>query len=182
MLTSRSWRKARAFWRSDPESGTLLFQSINREQVRIEGFEFRSSVQLSDALSINLSGEWLRGEDRSSGRSLPELSPPQAIVSVQYAPSPDWRLTLATTLTKEQRRLVDEEGDPLVSAPSSTVVDLLMQWRPSSDLSISAGLFNLSDERSWNHANVIGRPEDDPTLPLLAEPGRSLRASIRWYF
>jgi len=171
----------RAFVGVDPGSGRLLFQSINRERVRIEGAEIRSTLPLPGPFSLDLSGEWSRGEDRETGRSLPELGPPQAIIALDYSPSPDLDFTLATSVTRDQRRLVDEEGEALFSAPGSTVVDLLMQWRPSSKLSVSAGLFNLTDERSWRHASVIGRPAGDPTLPLLAEPGRSLRATLRWY-
>jgi hemoglobin/transferrin/lactoferrin receptor protein len=164
----------------EPGTGTLLFQSVNRERVRIEGAEFRAGTDLPGPFALELAAEWSRGEDRQTGRSLPEISPPQAVVSLDYNPQPNWQFRLATTFTRDQRRLVDENGETLFSAPGSTVFDLLGQWQPSDGFSISAGVFNLSDEKSWNHANVIGRPVNDPTLPLIAEPGRNLRANLRW--
>jgi len=176
----RDFISTRALVGVDPETGTLLFQSVNRERVRIEGVEFRSTLPLPSAFSLELGGEWSRGEDRATGRSLPELSPPQAMIAIDYNPSPDWNVSIAATLTRDQRRLLDDNDQPLFSAPGSTVFDLLAQWTPSPNLSLHAGVFNLTNEKAWNHANVIGRPATDPTLPLLAEPGRSLRASLRW--
>ncbi|NKI35367.1 TonB-dependent receptor [Wenzhouxiangella sp. XN79A] len=172
----------RAFVGVDPSTGTLLFQSINRERVRIEGAELRVRGQLPGPFAYDVAAEWLRGEDRESGRSLPEISPPQAIVALEYAPDPRWQLRLAATLTRDQRRLVDEDGETLFSAPGSTAIDLLGRWTPGPDLSVSLGLFNLTDERYWNHANVIGRPGNDPTLPLLAEPGTHARVMVDWMF
>ena len=172
----------RAFVGVDPSTGTLLFQSINRERVRIEGAELRLRGQLPGPFAYDVAAEWLRGEDRESGRSLPEIGPPQAILALEYAPDPHWQLRLAATLTRDQRRLADEAGEPLFSAPGSTVIDLLGRWSPTADLSVSAGLFNLTDERYWNHANVIGRPAGDPTLPLLAEPGLHARIMVDWMF
>lgn len=172
----------RAFVGVDPATGTLLFQSINRDRVRIEGAELRARSQLPGPFALDLSAEWLRGEDEETGRSLQEISPPQAVVALDYLPDPRWQVRLAATLTRDQRRLLDEEDEPLFSAPGSTVVDLLARWTPSPDVSLSVGLFNLTDERHWNHANVIGRPADDPTLPLLAEPGTNLRATLDWSF
>ncbi|MBY6204981.1 TonB-dependent receptor domain-containing protein [Halomonas denitrificans] len=172
----------RAFVGVDPSTGTLLFQSINRERVRIEGAELRARGNLPGPFALDVAAEWLRGEDRETGRSLPEVGPPQAVVALDYDPDPRWRVRLAATLTRDQRRLVDEDGEALFSAPGSTVIDLLGQWMPSADLSISLGLFNLTDECYWNHANVIGRQPDDPVLPLLAEPGTSVRAMVDWSF
>ncbi|AKS41142.1 TonB-dependent receptor domain-containing protein [Wenzhouxiangella marina] len=163
----------------DPD-GILLFQSINRDRVRIEGAELRARQQIGDDFGLSLAAEWMRGEDQSDGRSLPDLSPPQAIVSLDYTPSPVWRFLLAGTFTRDQRRLLDEAGDPLFAAPASAVFDLLGQWSPWPDLSISAGLFNIDDRQTWTHANVLGRPADDPTLPLLADPGRHARLMLRW--
>lgn len=172
----------RAFVGVDPSTGTLLFQSINRERVRIEGAELRLRGRLPGPFAYDVAAEWLRGEDRNTGRSLPEISPPQAVIALDYTPDPRWRVRLAATLTRDQRRLLDDDDEPLFSAPGSTVIDLLGQWTPTADLAVSLGLFNLNGERYWNHANVIGRLPDDPTLPLLAEPGTSLRAMLDWSF
>ncbi|MGK7294900.1 MAG: TonB-dependent receptor [Candidatus Wenzhouxiangella sp. M2_3B_020] len=174
--------ETRAFVGFDPATGTLLFQSVNREKVRIEGAELRALQTLGNDWTLELAAEWTRGEDRRTGRSLPSITPPQAIAALAWTPRPDVELRLVTTATRDQRELVDDDGEPLFAAPGYTVVDLTARWDITPEVSVTGGLFNLTDRTYWQHANVIGRPAGDPTLPLLAEPGRHVRAMLDWRF
>jgi len=178
----RDFIETRALVGFDPVAGLLLFQSINRDRVEIEGAELRARHRLGAGFDLELAAEWTRGEDRSTNRSLPGISPPQAIAALAWAPTPDWEIRLITTATRSQRRLVDEQGEALFSAPGSTVFDLTGRWSFAPGLDLTLGVFNLSEKRYFSHANVIGRPPDDPTLPLLAEPGTHLRGALRWHF
>jgi len=166
----------------DPVQQVLLFQSINRDRVEIEGVEMRARQALGAGFALEASAEWSRGEDRNTDRSLAGISPPQAIAALSYAPTPDWELRLITTATRSQRRLVDEQGDPLFSAPGHTVFDLTGRWSLTPELELNLGVFNLTGKRYFSHANVVNRPPDDPTLPLLAEPGINVRGSLNWKF
>lgn len=166
----------------DPASGFLLFQSINRDRVRIEGGELRVRQDLGQGFTAELAGEWSRGTDRASGRDLPGMTPPTAIAEFGWA-SPDGRLEtrLITTAVRSQRDLVDEQGEPLFSAPGHLTVDWLTRWFPRQNLEIGLGLFNLTDRQYWHSGQIIGRGPDDPTLPLLAEPGRWAMLSLTWH-
>ena len=166
----------------DPAAGVLLFQSINRDRVEIEGGELRARQNLGHGFDLELAAEWTRGEDRSTNRSLAGISPPQAIAAIRYTPTPDWEIRFITTATRSQRRLEDEQRDPLFSAPGSTVFDLTGLWHITPELKLNLGVFNLTDKRYFSHANLINRPPDDPTLPLLAEPGTNVRATLGWTF
>lgn len=178
----RDFIETRAALGPDPDTGTLLFQSVNRDRVRIEGVELRASRDLPADLNVEIAAEWLRGEDRRSGRPLPEVGPPKAVLALEYAPSPRWDVRLVTTTARDQRTLTDANGDRLFSPPGYTVADLIGRWRPRRDLQMSLGLFNISDETYWRAASVTGRPPDDPTLPYLAEPGRALVGRMEWMF
>jgi hemoglobin/transferrin/lactoferrin receptor protein len=165
----------------DPASGFLEFQSINRDAVRIEGVEMRLRQALPANLGAELAAEWSRGEDRTSGRSLPEVSPPRLIAELSWlAPSARWETRAVLTAVRGQRQLEDERGETLFSAPGYATADLMARWFPRHDLTIGFGLFNITDRHYWRHANVIGRTPDDPLLPLLAESGRSVMASMSW--
>lgn len=166
----------------DPAAGVLLFQSINRDRVEIEGVELRARQNLPHGFDLELAAEWTRGEDRNTNRSLAGISPPQAIAALSYTPTANWEIRFITTATRSQRRLEDEQGDPLFSAPGSTVFDLTGRWSITPALKLNLGIFNLTGKRYYNHANVINRPVGDPTLPLLAEPGASVRATLNWSF
>lgn len=166
----------------DPVGQLLLFQSINRDRVEIEGFELRARRTLGHGFDLELAAEWTRGEDRNTNRPLAGISPPQAIAALSYAPTPDWELRFLTTATRSQRRLEDEQGSPLFSAPGATVFDLTARWNATPAVDLSLGIFNLAGKRYWRHANVVNRPPDDPTLPLLAEPGVHVRGVLGWTF
>ncbi|GAB4175592.1 MAG: TonB-dependent hemoglobin/transferrin/lactoferrin family receptor [Wenzhouxiangellaceae bacterium] len=174
--------ETRALVGFDPVDEVLLFQSVNRERVRIEGAELRARQSLGAGFELELMAEWSRGEDRITGRSLPTISPPKAVVALSYAPTADWELRLITTAIRDQRRLTDEDGNPLFSAPGDTLIDLTGRWHITPDLDLSLGLFNLTDQHYFAHANVINRPTNDPTLPLLAEPGFHVRGTLSWQF
>ena len=167
----------------DPVSGFIQFQSVNRDSVRIEGAEMRLRQALPANLTGEIAGEWSRGEDRVSGRSLPEVSPPRLIAELSWlAPSARWETRAVVSAVRGQRQLEDEQGEPLFSPPGHATVDLMARWFPTPDLTVGLGLFNLTDRQYWRHANVIGRSPGDPLLPILAEPGRSLMASLHWEF
>ncbi|MEE4304716.1 MAG: TonB-dependent receptor [Wenzhouxiangella sp.] len=166
----------------DPASGFLLFQSVNRDRVRIEGGELRLRQRLGGGFSAELAGEWSRGEDRNTGRNLPGTSPPGVIVEIAWqSPDASIETRLVATAARGQRELVDEEGEPLFSAPGYATVDWLTRWFPRQDLEVGLGLFNLTDRQYWRTGRVIGRTPDDPTLPLLAEPGRWAMLSLTWH-
>ena len=144
--------------------------------------ELRLRQRLTRRFDFELSAEWSRGEDRDSGRSLSGISPPRAIAALAWTPVSEFELRLVTTATRAQRRLVDERGEALFSAPGSTVFDLTGRWQLGPEWTLNFGLFNLDDRRWFNNAAVLNRPPDDPVLPLLAEPGRHVRASLNLRF
>jgi len=165
----------------DPVSGFIVFQSINRDRVRIEGGELRWRRHLDAGFSAELAGEWSRGEDRGSGRNLPGVSPPALLAELAWmSPSASLESRIITTAVRGQRELVDEQGEPLFSPPGYLTVDWLTRWFPREDLEVSFGLFNLTDRSYWRTGPVIGRAADDPTLALLAEPGRWAMLSLTW--
>jgi hemoglobin/transferrin/lactoferrin receptor protein len=178
----RDFIETRAVVGFDPVDQVLLFQSINRDRVEVEGAELRLRQRLAARFDLELSAEWSRGEDRDSGRSLPGISPPRAIAALAWTPVPRLELRLITTATRAQRRLVDEQGGALFSAPGSTVFDLTGRWQLRPDVTLNFGLFNLDDRRWYSNAAVLNRPVEDPVIPLLAEPGRHLRATLGWSF
>src|SRR5699024_1677505 len=150
-----------------------------RDRVRIEGGELRLRHRLGAGFSAELAGEWSRGEDRISGRALPGVTPPTAIVELAWRhPAADFETRLIATGVRGQRELVDAEGEALFSAPGHVTIDWLGRWFPRHDLEIGFGLFNLADRRYWQNGRVIGYAPDDPTLPLLAEPGRWAMLSL----
>lgn len=165
----------------NPVSGRIEFQSINIDRVLIEGAELRIRQGLGGGFGAELAAEWIRGTDRRSGDSLPGISPPRLIGELSYQPaSANWETRVVVSAVRAQRQLTDTRGDALYSPPGHATIDWLARWFPTPNLSVAAGLFNLTDRQYWRAASVMGRPADDPIVPLLAEPGRSAMITLNW--
>jgi hemoglobin/transferrin/lactoferrin receptor protein len=174
----------------DPLTGDLLFQSRNIARARIRGVDLRFDQDLGawsgrlQGWSLRLAGYWARGNNRETGEPLNSIAPPQAVLGLAWT-SPDgtWDLGIAGTFTADKDLDdIDETGQARFVTPGWTTVDLTAGWRPLDRLELRAGLFNLLDERYWRWLDVANLATDDPVIPLLARPGRSLSLSARFEF
>jgi hemoglobin/transferrin/lactoferrin receptor protein len=174
----------------DPVTADLLFQSRNIDRARIRGVDLRFDQDLgawSERLqgwSLRLAGYWANGDNRENGEPLNSVAPPQAVLGLAWTSSDGaWDLGIAGTFTADKDRGdIDESGEARFATPSWTTLDLAAGWRPLHRLELRAGLFNLLDERYWRWLDVANLAADDPVIPLLARPGRSLSLSARIAF
>lgn len=167
----------------DPGSGTLLFQSRNVNEARIEGVEGSFSFEPPDLPGpLGLDGSFYaaRGENRDSGESLNSVGPAQAVLGINWR-SPDGRrqVRLAATLTAAWTER-DETGGALFQPAGSAVLDLLFSQAVGERAVLRAGMMNLTDRTWWQWSAVRGLSPDDPLLPTLAQPGRNLSVGLEW--
>ena len=172
----------------DPQSGFLIFQSVNREEARIYGAELRAGLDL-DALSPVLAG-WsakgalgiTRGDDTRRDQPLNGIEPDRAVLGIEYrSPDDGWRVELVGTFS-EAKDDVDESATDLFQPDGYGVVDLLGHYRLTEAVRVNWGVFNLFDRRYWQWADVQGLPEGDPVIPLFARPGRNASVTVRVTF
>lgn len=171
----------------DPESGTLLFQSVNLDRARIRGAELAAGLPLRqvaaalDGLELGLAAYWADGDDRRSGESLDDVGPPTATVTLGWtSPAARWQATLAGTFAARHERAASEA--PGFEAPGRGVLDLLLGWRPTPRLALNAAIFNLGDKTWWRWTEVRGLPADDPLVPALSAAGRGASVSLSYGF
>lgn len=179
----RDFIQSRAPLGFDPVRQALIFQSINRDRVHIEGLELQWQQQWHTQWSSILSLEYARGEDRGDGRALAEVAPARVLLDVSYeAINGSWDSRWVVTASKGQRALVDSSGHSLFSVPGYLTIDWINRWFMDVDQTLSIGLFNLTDRRYWRNSRVSGYTAQEATLPILAEAGRSLAVTYQWHF
>ncbi|MCB1589900.1 MAG: TonB-dependent receptor, partial [Xanthomonadales bacterium] len=170
----------------DPETGLLLFQSQNLDDVRIEGFEARAALELghwSDALSawrLNAAFAHAKGDVTTTATPLNSVDPDTLVLGLGWRNrNGQFEVDLVSTSAKRKRRL---DSDTLFATPGYSVLDLLATWHVSERLRLDGGLFNLTDRRYWTWADVQGRLATDPTLDRYTRAGRSLAVnlSLEW--
>ena len=143
-------------------------QYINIDQARLAGLELSWQQQWLPVLQQQLTLAYTYGENRNSGKPLPEIAPM------------DLRYKLEASLLRErilpygllrhalkQDRIADDFGEKPTS--SFTTLDLGLRVLPMKNLQLTVAVNNLFDLAYREHLSRFIRP----TLPLNA-PGRSL--------
>lgn len=169
----------------DPDSGRILFQSQNIDRARIYGAELSGELSLRPWLGgVTLRGAayWARGDNREDDQPLNSVGPPQAVIATDWD-SADGRsnISLVGTVTLRHARL-DDSRDELFEAPGYAVFDLFFARRFGQRLRLRAGIENLLDKTFWRWAHVRGLGPDDPLVPVLSEPGRSITLNLSMNF
>jgi hemoglobin/transferrin/lactoferrin receptor protein len=62
------------------------------------------------------------------------------------------------------------------------VLDLFYTQQLGNNITLRAGLHNMTDRTYWKWSDVGGLAPDDPLLPYLAQAGRSvsISANMKW--
>jgi hemoglobin/transferrin/lactoferrin receptor protein len=168
----------------DPADGLLTFQSINRDQVVIEGWEVTSQIDLSVA-SPALNGFTLRGalayaqgRDRELRTPINTVDPLTGVFGVGYdAPSDRWGVDVIWTLVADKK---EEDIDPNLPRPAVegySVVDVLGRFDVTDRITLNGGVFNLTDETYVRWADTAGVGAD--ALARFTQPGINFGANVR---
>ncbi|KJY72577.1 TonB-dependent receptor [Vibrio coralliilyticus] len=153
----------------DISSGSSEYQHQNVGKATIKGIEFSSRIAISEVfelpkgISTNFAASYTEGED-GENKPLNSVNPWNAVASLDYdAPSQTWGTSIAMNYYAE-KKLSDINVDPdnstrtpdEVGTPSATVIDLTAYYRPIQDLTLRAGLFNITDKEYWKWSDVRG--------------------------
>ena len=174
----------------DPATGDLIFQSRNVDQARIYGADLRMDQDLSawssvlDGWIFKLAAYWAEGQNRGTDQPLNGIAPPQAVLGLNWMDSSGrWDFAVNGVFTAEKKSTdIDQTDGPRFATPSWITVDLAAGWRPSEQLELRAGVFNLFDETYWRWLDISNLSPGDPMIPLLSRPGRSFSVTASFTF
>lgn len=166
----------------DPERQLLIFQSVNRDRVRVAGIELRLDHDFSRQWSFSTGLEYSRGEDLATGQNLSTVTPARVTVSLDWEPVTNWQVRFIGQASRGQRELYDAEGTALFAPPGYGTVDILARYFPRPDLQLGFGVTNLLNRQYWRASGVAGVEADDPSLPWLAEAQRQGVVNMVWHF
>ncbi len=167
----------------DPQSGRLLFQSINIGEAYIRGVEGGWSQDLSElipGLTLQTSAYWAEGENRENGQPLNSVGPAEAVIGAHWQ-SVDERTKVRALLTAtEGWSELDETSGELFEPPGYGVLDLFVARRVGENLTVRAAVGNVADRVYWRWSEVRGLAPDDVLLPTLAQSGRNYSIGLQW--
>ena len=143
----------------DPADGLRTFQSVNREEVVIQGLELRGSVELGLGFAARVALAYADGEDKQRDEPLDSVEPLTGVVGLAYAGSNGrWGTELIWSLA-QGKDPSDVDSTSMRPTPGGYgVVDLLTHFDIGTRSRLHAGLFNIGDKTyiRWNDTASIG--------------------------
>lgn len=160
----------------------MVFQSINRERARIHGFELQGETTVAGAWKLRAAYGQTRGRDDDTGEALNSVDPARLTLGAAYDAG-FWRVGLdATHRAAKRSKDIDSTGQaaPLLATGSSTVFDLTARWTLRPGLRLSGGIYNLTDRKYLEWANVTGVLSTTAIADAYTSPGRHAGVTLVW--
>ena len=177
-----------------------IYQYQNISDAVIKGVEFKGMLWLDETINaptgtrFNTSIAWSQGRGTIEGRDnepLNSVAPLKGVMALGYdSPTDLWGSEVTWTLVAGKKRsdisnsdsdssMDDREGGQYATAGYG-LLDLTAYYRPHQDVTINAGLFNITDKKYWLWDDVRGLSEDYEGLGRMTQPGRNVSVSVKW--
>jgi len=169
--------------------GLLINTYDNLDKATIKGAEIGTNLWLDslvgafDGTTLRLAAAYTEGEDQD-GLALNSVAPWNMVVGLNYdSPSANWGTSLKTVYTAKKGssdiNATATGTENQIENPSSTVVDLTAYYKPMEDLTLRAGVYNLTNEQYWLWNDVRGLTSQDNDL---SQAERNYGVTVKYDF
>jgi hemoglobin/transferrin/lactoferrin receptor protein len=169
----------------DPLDGFLVFQSENLESVTIEGVEIKAELDLAsvglESMDLRFAAAYASGEETNTNNPVNTIQPISGVLGLSYRnPAGVWSASTVLTLVSSKDQSDIAEGSPAQGTSGYGLVDIFASYTISNNLSVRAGLYNVTDKTyiQWPDAVAIG---SDAALRF-TQPGINGSVDIRYEF
>ena len=189
--------------------GMAIYQNRNIGRASIRGVEAKGRLNLDSfgalpGLYAQGSIAYARGRDDDSGEPLGSISPLTGIFGLGYEQERfggqlNWTLVKRKTRVDDSKTLTVDGTNTQYRSPGFGILDLTGYYKLTDDLTINAGLYNLTDKKYWLWDDVRGYAsgtgfyntftdtligEATVTAPAnldrLTQPGRNFSINLVW--
>ncbi|VVM50095.1 Hemin receptor [Pseudomonas fluorescens] len=173
------------------------FQSNNIAHATIKGLELKGRLNLDslgapNGLYTQGSVAYLYGRNDDNGQPLNSVNPLTGVFGLGYDQD-NYGALLSWTLVKRKTRVdssnfkTPDGTSTQFKTPGYGVLDLAGFYKVTDDVTINAGLYNLTDKKYWQWDDVRGYDsvgEASVTQPAnldrLTQPGRNFAVNLVW--
>jgi len=154
------------------------YSYVNVDKATIKGVELSNQLQLDklisapEGLSSRIAATYIDGEN-GDGESLESVNPWNAVVGMDYDQQDGlWGTSVKLNYTAKRKT-------SNLTVPSAGVVDITAYYKPITDLTLSAGIFNLTDKEYyyWNDVR-----SDSSLKPEKSQAKRNYSVSVKYEF
>ncbi|WP_397449643.1 TonB-dependent receptor [Pseudomonas sp. NA-150] len=196
------YNKYRDFINEDnivPGATETVFEANNIKHATIKGAEVKGRLNLDSlgaptGLYTQGSIAYLYGKNNDNGQPINSVNPLTGVFGLGYDQN-NYGGLLSWTLVKRKDR-VDDTGVAF-NAPDGTskqfktpgfgILDLTGYYKVTDDVTVNAGLYNLTDKKYWRWDDVRGYDStgeaavtSPANLDRLTQPGRNFGVNVVW--
>jgi len=194
------YNKYRDFINEDaitPGYDELTFQSNNIKHATIKGAEVKGRLNL-DAFGApqglyNIgSVAYAHGRNDDTGEPINSVNPLKAVLGLGYEQE-NYGALVSWTLVKRKDQVDDSNffspdgTSTQFKSPGYGVIDLSGFYKVTKDVTVNAGLYNLTDKKYWNWDDVRGYDSvgeagviNPANMDRLTAPGRNFAVNLVW--
>ncbi|UUM31368.1 TonB-dependent hemoglobin/transferrin/lactoferrin family receptor [Vibrio japonicus] len=159
-----------------------IVQYNNIAKATIKGVEFSNQLSWDSfvpvrGFSSRLAAAYTEGED-GNDNPLNSVNPWNLMAGINYDSEHNWGTSFNLNYVASKNRS-DINGDDILPLSSSTVFDVTAYYQPIKDLTLRAGLFNVTDEEYYNWNDVKDRTVEDKDL---SQAGRNWAITAMYEF
>ncbi|WP_437880942.1 TonB-dependent receptor [Pseudomonas sp. LRF_L74] len=176
---------------------TTTFQSQNIDRASIRGVELKGRLNLDSfgalpGLYVQGSIAYARGRNDDTGEPLNSVNPLTGVFGLGYSQERFGGL-LNWTLVKRKTRIdtsafnAPDGTSSQFATPGFGILDLTGYYKLTDDLTVNAGLYNLTDKKYWLWDDVRGYDSAGEAgvlypanLDRLTQPGRNFSINLVW--
>jgi len=174
-----------------------VFQANNIKHATIKGVEVKGRLQLDtfgapQGLYTQGSVAYAYGRNNDTGEPINSVNPLTGVFGLGYDQD-NYGGLLSWTLVKRKNRVDDSNfkapdgTSSQFKTPGFGVLDLAGYYKVTDDVTVNAGLYNLTDKKYWQWDDVRGYDsvgEAGATSPAnldrLTQPGRNFGVNVVW--
>ncbi|ART80508.1 TonB-dependent hemoglobin/transferrin/lactoferrin family receptor [Oceanisphaera avium] len=156
----------------------------NLDDVTIYGAELSSTLHLDSALGAapgtyaKASLAYAQGENKQTGRRLNEVAPLTGVVGVGINKE-HYGGALNLTMVASKNKWQEENHSDV---KGYGVVDITTYYKPTADLTLSAGLFNALDKKYWSYQDATSTGHGVGGADRDSQPGRNWGLTLDYQF
>ena len=175
---------------------SAVFQSNNVKHATIKGVELKGRLNLDSfgaphGLYSQGSIAYAHGQNEDNGQPLNSVNPLKGVFGLGYEQEQYGGL-LSWTLVKRQNRVDSSafkspDGSGVFNTPGFGILDLAGYYKVTNDITVNAGLYNLTDKKYWLWDDVrsydgVGEAAvlAPANLDRLTAPGRNFAINLVW--
>lgn len=164
-------------------------ENINKAQIYGAEMNVRWAMDVLFSAPTGLYSQmniaYAKGKDLDNGDAIDTVSPLTSYFAFGYNHQDDrigGKISLKAVAAKSGANWSNANGINNINAPGYAVTDVTGFYRPSTQLTLRAGLFNAFDNRYWDYADLAGVDQNALGIDRRRQPGRHWGIEAEYVF